>query len=103
MFAPPRPPLDVQVPLWAWRRLGLLLLLIFALPAFAADSVVPASTMPWWFWPLALFATCFLIGIVAVPAGIGGGTLFAGLPAAAIATAHAVYGLVLGWRIGRAE
>ena len=72
MFAPPRPPLDVQVPLWAWRRLGLLLLLIFALPAFAADSVVPASTMPWWFWPLALFATCFLIGIVAVPAGIGG-------------------------------
>ena len=76
MFAPPRPPLDVQVPLWAWRRLGLLLLLIFALPAFAADSVVPASTMPWWFWPLALFATCFLFGIVAVPAGIGGGTLF---------------------------
>ena len=76
MFAPPRPPLDVQVPLWAWRRLGLLLLLIFALPAFAADSVVPASTMPWWFWPLAMFATCFLIGIVAVPAGIGGGTLF---------------------------
>ena len=35
-----------------------------------------ASTMPWWFWPLALFVTCFLIGIVAVPAGIGGGTLF---------------------------
>jgi len=32
--------------------------------------------MPWWFWPLALFVTCFLIGIVAVPAGIGGGTLF---------------------------
>lgn len=53
-----------------------MLVLMFALPAFAADSVVPASTMPWWFWPLALFATCFLIGIVAVPAGIGGGTLF---------------------------
>ncbi len=34
------------------------------------------ATMPWWFWPLALFVTCFLIGIVAVPAGIGGGTLF---------------------------
>jgi uncharacterized membrane protein YfcA len=32
--------------------------------------------MPWWFWPMALFVTCFLIGIVAVPAGIGGGTLF---------------------------
>ena len=30
----------------------------------------------WWWWPLALFAVCFLIGVVAVPAGIGGGTLF---------------------------
>ncbi|MDO9166193.1 MAG: sulfite exporter TauE/SafE family protein, partial [Rhodoferax sp.] len=44
--------------------------------AFAGDSAVPGSAMPWWFWPLALFVTCFLIGIVAVPAGIGGGTLF---------------------------
>jgi uncharacterized protein len=34
------------------------------------------GTLPWWFWPLALFITCFFIGIVAVPAGIGGGTLF---------------------------
>jgi uncharacterized membrane protein YfcA len=45
-------------------------------PAYAADSVLPSSNMPWWFWPLALFITCFFIGIVAVPAGIGGGTLF---------------------------
>ena len=60
------------------KHSGLLLvvLLTLAAPAFAADSVVPASSMPWWFWPLALFVTCFLIGIVAVPAGIGGGTLF---------------------------
>jgi len=42
----------------------------------AAGSAVPGSTLPWWFWPMALFVTCFLIGIVAVPAGIGGGTLF---------------------------
>jgi uncharacterized membrane protein YfcA len=41
-----------------------------------AGSVVPSSSMPWWFWPLALFVTCFFIGVVAVPAGIGGGTLF---------------------------
>jgi hypothetical protein len=54
----------------------LALFLLLALPAYAADSVVPASTLPWWFWPLALFVTCFFIGIVAVPAGIGGGTLF---------------------------
>ncbi len=65
----------------AWRpTLALkclwLLLLLLAMPAFAGDSVVPSSALPWWFWPLALFVTCFLIGIVAVPAGIGGGTLF---------------------------
>lgn len=37
-----------------------------------------ASSLPhaWWFWPLALFLACFVMGIVAVPAGIGGGTLF---------------------------
>ena len=34
------------------------------------------SPVPWWIWPLALFCVCFLMGIVAVPAGIGGGTLF---------------------------
>jgi uncharacterized membrane protein YfcA len=41
-----------------------------------ALSITSPSNMPWWFWTLALFVTCFLIGIVAVPAGIGGGTLF---------------------------
>jgi hypothetical protein len=57
---------------------ALVVLLMFAAtPAFAAEvSVVPSSSMPWWFWPLALFVTCFFIGIVAIPAGIGGGTLF---------------------------
>ncbi|MDE2501887.1 MAG: sulfite exporter TauE/SafE family protein, partial [Burkholderiales bacterium] len=35
-----------------------------------------AAASAWWFWPLALFATCFVIGMIAVPAGIGGGTLF---------------------------
>ncbi|HKA41164.1 MAG TPA: sulfite exporter TauE/SafE family protein [Burkholderiales bacterium] len=30
----------------------------------------------WWIWPLALFLVCFLLGMVAVPAGIGGGVLF---------------------------
>jgi uncharacterized membrane protein YfcA len=55
----------------------LAVLLLLDNPAYAgADSVVPSSSMPWWFWPLALFVTCFFIGIVAVPAGIGGGTLF---------------------------
>jgi uncharacterized membrane protein YfcA len=40
-----------------------------------AGAGVPGA-MPWWFWPLALIVTCCLLGIVAVPAGIGGGTLF---------------------------
>jgi hypothetical protein len=42
--------------------------------AFAAGTA--AAAWPWWVWPLALFLACFLMGIVAVPAGIGGGTLF---------------------------
>ena len=30
----------------------------------------------WWIWPLALFAVCFLIGVLAVLGGLGGGVLF---------------------------
>ena len=58
---------------WMWLFLILLLLTV---PASAADNAMAASDLPWWFWPLALFVTCFFIGIIAVPAGIGGGTLF---------------------------
>jgi len=43
-------------------------------PALAADGV--AATVPWWIWPLLLFFVCFALGIVAVPAGVGGGVLF---------------------------
>src|SRR5436190_22606488 len=35
-----------------------------------------ASFMPWWAFPLLLFAVTFLLGIVAVIGGIGGGVLF---------------------------
>lgn len=31
---------------------------------------------PWWIWPILLFAVTFLLGIVSVVAGIGGGVLF---------------------------
>src|SRR5947207_6142290 len=34
------------------------------------------AAAPWWAWPLALFVACFLLGIIAVPAGVGGGVLF---------------------------
>ena len=35
-----------------------------------------AAATSWWIWPLALFGVCFLLGIIAVPAGVGGGVLF---------------------------
>ena len=43
-------------------------------PALAASGA--AAGAPWWIWPLALFFVCFVLGIVAVPAGVGGGVLF---------------------------
>jgi hypothetical protein len=54
--------------------LFLLLTVCASVPSFAAGGA--ASTMPWWGWPLALFVVCFFLGIVAVPAGVGGGVLF---------------------------
>jgi uncharacterized membrane protein YfcA len=38
--------------------------------------MMEAAAFPWWIWPLALFAVTFLLGIVAVLAGVGGGVLF---------------------------
>ena len=54
-------------------------LLLAAASAQAAGhpaSQPAAVGAAWWVWPLGLFLACFLMGIVAVPAGIGGGTLF---------------------------
>jgi hypothetical protein len=56
-------------------RTSRLWLLLLAAPG-PALAAVPAGAPAWWIWPLALFVTCFVIGVVAVPAGIGGGTLF---------------------------
>jgi uncharacterized protein len=51
---------------------------IAMLAAASAHAAGPAAeaTVSWWVWPIGLFLACFLMGIVAVPAGIGGGTLF---------------------------
>ena len=50
-----------------------------AVPASAAQALAPvpqAGATAWWIWPLALFVVCFFLGMVAVPAGVGGGVLF---------------------------
>ncbi len=42
----------------------------------APAPAAPVSTTPWWIWPLALFITTFILGILAVLGGVGGGVLF---------------------------
>jgi hypothetical protein len=56
-------------------RLSLLLLIALALAPSPAWAATAAAT-PWWVWPASLFAVTFLIGIVAVLGGVGGGVLF---------------------------
>lgn len=48
---------------------------VLALAATAAHAAEPAA-VAWWVWPLALFVVTFLLGIVAVLGGVGGGVLF---------------------------
>jgi uncharacterized protein len=47
----------------------------------APEADAAASDTPWWVWPIVLFVFCFVLGIVAVVAGIGGGVLFVPLVA----------------------
>jgi len=57
----------------------MLVLACSAVPASAAQALAPvpqAGATAWWIWPLALFVVCFFLGMVAVPAGVGGGVLF---------------------------
>ena len=42
----------------------------------AADIAGSTAALAWWIWPIALFATSFALGVVAVIAGVGGGVLF---------------------------
>jgi uncharacterized membrane protein YfcA len=59
------------------RRAAILGAGLWLLSASAqAAAGAPGSGVPWWLWPLGLFVASFVMGIVAVPAGIGGGTLF---------------------------
>ena len=64
---------------------GLLLLailLLFSGTAYAsggggeAVSGMPQDGSPWWYWPVILFVATFIMGIIAVLGGVGGGVLF---------------------------
>jgi uncharacterized membrane protein YfcA len=60
-----------------WIIPGVFGLLLFLNPemSFAAETA-GVTTTAWWVWVLALFVFSFLLGIVAVLAGVGGGVLF---------------------------
>ncbi|PIX84961.1 MAG: hypothetical protein COZ32_10980 [Nitrospirae bacterium CG_4_10_14_3_um_filter_53_41] len=40
------------------------------------EAVTQQSRLPWWAWPLILFVVTFVLGILAVLGGVGGGVLF---------------------------
>ena len=61
--------------------LSLFFLLFYSLSFAEVTEVaqqVNSSTnsLPWWFWPLSLFIFTFILGILAVLAGVGGGVLY---------------------------
>jgi hypothetical protein len=61
---------------------ALLLLALVAVPALAADGATAhavteaANVEAWWYWPTILLFFCFVLGVIAVLAGVGGGVLF---------------------------
>ncbi len=58
----------------------LLTLLIGAVTVFASTEATepppPVSNVTWWVWPLSLLIVTFVLGILAVLGGVGGGVLF---------------------------
>lgn len=66
-------------------KTGLILLSLLVLwtgSAFASGGAAEAVTgmpqdgSPWWYWPLILLVVTFIMGIIAVLGGVGGGVLF---------------------------
>jgi len=41
-----------------------------------SSSAAQSSSTPWWIWPVALFIVTFVLGILAVLGGVGGGVLY---------------------------
>ena len=63
--------------LWTMMFIGLFSLTVLVAPAFA-DAPAEAATggHAWWFWPIVLFFVTFIMGILAVLGGVGGGVLY---------------------------
>lgn len=67
-----------------WARVAvccLLLLLLFPPRVLAQGDAQPSAALeqgvrPWWYWPLLLLVVSFVIGVIAVLGGVGGGSLF---------------------------
>jgi uncharacterized membrane protein YfcA len=63
--------------LWAMMLIGLFSLTVLVPPVFAeASAEAAAAGHAWWFWPIVLFIVTFIMGILAVLGGVGGGVLY---------------------------
>jgi len=56
--------------------ISVLIIWAFNASASEAQPTMETSQSPWWVWPLGLFVFTFILGIVAVLGGVGGGVLF---------------------------
>lgn len=62
---------------WMIILISLFSLMFFVSPAFAdASAQAVSDSHAWWFWPLTLLIVTFIMGILAVLGGVGGGVLF---------------------------
>lgn len=70
----------LRIPKGLWILLSSLIVLSFTDISLASEVTWTAQTgdssTPWWVWPLGLFAFTFVLGIVAVLGGVGGGVLY---------------------------
>ena len=63
-----------------WKLVGLVLIILthpaVSLAIEKTAKIDMNAGKPWWMWVIILFFFCFILGIVAVLAGVGGGVLY---------------------------
>lgn len=64
--------------LWHYLLSAFFLIASQPITVYAAEQTVESAQggKPWWFWVIVLFIFCFVLGIIAVLAGVGGGVLY---------------------------